>query len=316
MKFCPRQIFRSVPLLVVLVTVIAQPAMAQSYLVFSGIKADPDSSNPAGCLVLAEKRWGSFFDERSRTKAKLEKTDFDSAEVVVRAIARSCASRFKVSTAAAQDLPVIARILLLAADKAGAVGAVERASKVAAADSDRAKALSLGVSILLGSEGIVKPTSANRSPQDLAKANALAERLDSLGPVAATERLSVHSDLMRRADTTKKGEREMHLSRAFAAAKEMTDEAKKKAAPAISGFYSQVARSQLTAGDTVRAEATINDGLSLVSRYPRAASSLRQLQLLGKPAPILPATHWLNAPNGTQITPKGKVYLVMMTATW
>jgi hypothetical protein len=296
------------------VAIAAGPTLVGAqFLTFSGIKAKPDSTTVSGCVVLTEKSWNKFFE--SQGDKKLGPEDFAKAEADTRAVARRCAAKFALKSVPSRDLRALAILRNLAGDIPGSIAAIEHATN-GAPDSQKVAALKLGVDVSLRRTGIIT-RSARPTPEDFARAEEFARRLDEMGAGAAPARLYAHFQLMRSFDSTHKAQQDAHMSQAFVAAKEITGEAKKASAREIALLYEGVANQQRVAGDSSKAQETIRVGLQELAEFPNIVSGLKALDLIGRPSPQLVATHWFNAPTGTtEITPRGKVYLVMMTATW
>lgn len=230
------------------------------------------------------------------------------------AMAKACAAKFDVATAAPADLGDLAQLYLDAAQPELAKAAVTRALPLTnQPPAARATTLATAISIALRD-----PHSAERN----ARVEKMSDELDALPDAVIEQKIASHQSLLGyyRYDDIDAGIIK-HATWLIETAKNAEPAGRKTLAPRVVSAYINMAQALAGQGMNDKALELLRRAPAELSDVPTAAKSVQpeieRLELVGSPAAPLTAPRWLNMPDGAKtLDLKGKVTLLEFTAHW
>jgi thiol-disulfide isomerase/thioredoxin len=231
------------------------------------------------------------------------------------AMAKACAAKFDVKTAADGTLPDLAALYSDAAQPEMAKAAINRAMLVLKTlpEPDRAAVLLLAIQT-----GLREPATPERN----AGLETYISSFDKLSDAVLDQKFSAHTSMngYYRYDDLDGGIIE-HSTWIIETAKRFTPEQRKKYGLQVVGAYVNMAEAWAGEGMNDKAIALLHRATVEMSDVPNVASRVQpeidRLELVGTAAAPLSAPRWLNMPAGkTTLDLKGHVTLLEFSAHW
>jgi len=248
-------------------------------------------TRPGECAAARVWHERQFWRDQRPDTLSYSRTGLPEQRRTVEAV-RSCLSRFSVATTAPWDLLGLGQAYLAAEQETDADAAFAALSRRAATDSVQGHAWTL-YQIIDAYLGAAQP--------HLAKADVYVQQLDALGSPAAVERILAHDTLAKLArarDSVPMWEDELHAALTAAAA--LTGERQKEYGSAVATFYAGLAELKQRQGDFVGMATLLRIAGNKASGMPTEVSqpitaAAGEVGLLGKPAPLVQATVWVDS---------------------
>jgi thiol-disulfide isomerase/thioredoxin len=228
-------------------------------------------------------------------------------------MAKACAARFDVKTAADGTLADLASLYTEAALPDLAKAALDRALLAKTLpEPDRAAVLVQAIQA-----GLREPITAERN----ARLETLSDRLDKFSSAAIEQKFSAHTSLngYYRYDDLDAGIIK-HSTWMIEAMKTLTPDQRRKFGSAAVGAYVNMAEAWAGQGMNDKALDLLRRAPKELPDVPGAAARVQEeigrLELVGTAGAPITAAHWLNMPAGASLDLKGKVTLLEFSAHW
>jgi hypothetical protein len=270
----------------------------------------------AACLQYATGEWQRHYDAAITRNIKRSDSLMRAADAAVARVARECVLRFPLENASPASLRTMLDLYFHANLRASIHVPARLYVQHAATDAARAEALAYAV-FSIRPRSTDSPETAGRMAE---VADSFSAQLDALGSRFVKEQFGVHRTLASVYGSTVDDpvKRFAHLAWMLNVITALSPEERKKRPLWISATYTQLADYYSTKGQAAEAKAILAQGFKDSANLDeQTLRDFRSAALIDNPAPPLVASNWLNVPEGTtEIDPKGKVTLVMLTAHW